>query len=411
MSETSPPGASPRLRAHSSRRSSTRRPRPEEPKATCSNCAMCPPPDPVPGVTYFRTDLKCCTYQPQLPNYLVGAILADGDPAMDEGRRRIRAHIATRVGVTARWLAPSGKRTALLRASRASSFGRTTTLRCPYYLPEQGGHAQRSGGTASPCAAPSSASTPPAPTARPSGAPSTATCASSSARCANHAVTHARAHAHRAAAARRSDVARGAGGPAPLRRRLRSLLGHVAGSRRGALPPGHLRSRGRACPATDVDRASPTPISRSSAPLDRRRTGSSAGAPCCRRGSRSTSTGRPSRSRTGRCRHLQQVRAHQAFNARALRGAEGPPRRRDRGRVPRAPPPRSRGRRARGAAPRAPPAPGAGRTWGGTPSRPPFAPGSAGSGAPQAVVASAGRGRPRRAPGARAGGEGRAGPS
>lgn len=105
----------------------------EEPKATCSNCAMCAPSNPAPGVTYFRPDVKCCSYQPSLPNYLVGAILADPDPALEEGRRRVRAHIASRVGVTSRWLAPSRKRTAIFRAARASSFGRSTLLRCPFF--------------------------------------------------------------------------------------------------------------------------------------------------------------------------------------------------------------------------------------------------------------------------------------
>jgi Fe-S-cluster containining protein len=107
-------------------------PPPPERKATCNDCAMCAPKEPLPGVAYFRPDTKCCTYQPHLPNYLVGAILADTEPAMAEGQRRIRAHIARRVGVTSRWLAPSRKRTAIFRAARDSSFGRSTLLRCPY---------------------------------------------------------------------------------------------------------------------------------------------------------------------------------------------------------------------------------------------------------------------------------------
>src|SRR5262249_47245017 len=111
-------------------------PAPPEPKATCSACAMCPPSNPLPGVTYFRPDAKCCTYQPTLPNSLVGAILADDDPGMAEGRQRVRVQIASRVGVTSRWLAPSRKRAILLRASRESSFGRSTLLRCPYFVEE-----------------------------------------------------------------------------------------------------------------------------------------------------------------------------------------------------------------------------------------------------------------------------------
>ncbi len=105
---------------------------PPERKATCNDCTMCAPKDPLPGVAYFRPDTKCCTYQPHLPNYLVGALLSDPDPAMAEGQRRVRAHIASRVGVTSRWLAPSRKRAAIFRAARDSSFGRSTLLRCPY---------------------------------------------------------------------------------------------------------------------------------------------------------------------------------------------------------------------------------------------------------------------------------------
>jgi Fe-S-cluster containining protein len=111
---------------------------PAEPKASCSNCAMCAPAEPVAGVTYFRSDTKCCTYQPTLPNYLVGAILADTEPAMAEGQRRVREHIASRVGVTSRWLAPSRKRLAIFNAARDASFGRSTVLRCPYYEPNGG---------------------------------------------------------------------------------------------------------------------------------------------------------------------------------------------------------------------------------------------------------------------------------
>ena len=112
---------------------------PEEPKATCHDCAMCPTAEPTPEVVHFRPDTKCCTYQPHLPNYLVGAILSDTEPAMAEGQRRVRAHIAGKVGVTARWLAPSRKRSALFRAARDASFGRSLTLRCPYYVDEAGG--------------------------------------------------------------------------------------------------------------------------------------------------------------------------------------------------------------------------------------------------------------------------------
>ncbi len=115
-------------------------PAPEEKKATCDNCAMCKP-EGAPageGVVYFRPDVKCCTFLPRLPNYLVGAILSDAEPGMAEGQRRVRARIAQRVGVSPRWLAPSRKYSVLHAAARVSSFGRSLTLRCPYYETEGG---------------------------------------------------------------------------------------------------------------------------------------------------------------------------------------------------------------------------------------------------------------------------------
>ncbi|MFO0755582.1 MAG: hypothetical protein U0359_03785 [Byssovorax sp.] len=112
---------------------------PEETKATCASCAMCPPASgAAEGVVYFRPDLKCCTYHPRLPGYLVGAILADERPDMAEGRRRVRAQIAGKIGVSPRWLAPSRRYSLLLKASRESSFGRSLTLRCPYFVEEGG---------------------------------------------------------------------------------------------------------------------------------------------------------------------------------------------------------------------------------------------------------------------------------
>jgi Fe-S-cluster containining protein len=112
---------------------------PEESKATCASCAMCPPAGgAVEGAVYFRPDLKCCTYHPRLPNYLVGAILADEGAEMAEGRRRVRAQIEGRIGVSPRWLAPSRRYSLLLKASRESSFGRSTALRCPYFIEEGG---------------------------------------------------------------------------------------------------------------------------------------------------------------------------------------------------------------------------------------------------------------------------------
>jgi hypothetical protein len=111
------------------------RPAVHESLATCDDCAMC---DRGGGkddgrAVHFRRDLKCCTYHPALPNFLVGAILADPSPELAEGKRRVRARIEARIGVTPEWLAPPRKQRVLLEASRATSFGRSKALLCPYF--------------------------------------------------------------------------------------------------------------------------------------------------------------------------------------------------------------------------------------------------------------------------------------
>ncbi len=113
---------------------------PAEEKATCNNCAMCPPPGVIAreGVEYFRPDTKCCTYWPTLANYLVGALLSDPDPGLAEGQRRIRARIASGDHVTPRWLAAPPEYKERLEARREREFGRSLELRCPYYI-EDGG--------------------------------------------------------------------------------------------------------------------------------------------------------------------------------------------------------------------------------------------------------------------------------
>jgi hypothetical protein len=111
-----------------------------ETKATCNDCAMCAPKGTPASASsqFFRPDTKCCTYTPRLANFLVGAVLADETPEAAEGRRRVQARIAGRVVATPRWLAPSAKYSVVHDAARRASFGRSTTLLCPYYQPDGG---------------------------------------------------------------------------------------------------------------------------------------------------------------------------------------------------------------------------------------------------------------------------------
>lgn len=112
-----------------------------ETRATCDDCAMCDKGEPTPvPMDYFRPDTKCCTYHPFLPNFLVGAILADTGPELEEGRRRLREKIASRISVTPRWIAPPRKYGVLMEAARAAGFfGRTKAALCPYFDSADGG--------------------------------------------------------------------------------------------------------------------------------------------------------------------------------------------------------------------------------------------------------------------------------
>jgi Fe-S-cluster containining protein len=110
-----------------------RRPKAAERKSTCDRCAMCAPAGADPGAfRSYHPDAKCCTYHPALPNFLVGALLADADPALAEGRRRVRAKIEQGVGVDPAGIdAPAPVRR--LYPHSAPAFGRSTALLCPYF--------------------------------------------------------------------------------------------------------------------------------------------------------------------------------------------------------------------------------------------------------------------------------------
>jgi Fe-S-cluster containining protein len=113
---------------------------PVEEMATCNDCAMCQKPGTraIPGIQYFRPDAKCCTYYPKLSNYLVGGILSDPDPGLEEGRRRIRERIEKRVAVKPQALYFPKRYRLMHKYGMPQSFGRSSTMLCPYYVKENG---------------------------------------------------------------------------------------------------------------------------------------------------------------------------------------------------------------------------------------------------------------------------------
>lgn len=111
-------------------------PVPPERNATCSRCAMCRPPgetDGSRGAVYYDPAVKCCSFHPSLPNFLVGAILEDPDPSMEEGKARVRQAIARRSGCVPTGLESSALYEHVYRNKSRDVFGRSPAMRCPYF--------------------------------------------------------------------------------------------------------------------------------------------------------------------------------------------------------------------------------------------------------------------------------------
>ena len=110
----------------------------EESAATCASCAMWRSPGPrCSNVEGFSRQTKCCTYYPELPNYLVGALLNSRSGALTTGRDRTRAIISGRIGVTPHGLLRPPKHT-LLMINAPEALGRCGSLACPYYDQQEG---------------------------------------------------------------------------------------------------------------------------------------------------------------------------------------------------------------------------------------------------------------------------------
>lgn len=110
---------------------------PKEELATCDRCAMSPGDGAPTTETTFSPNVKCCSYFPLLPNYLVGSILADASAGGTLARRSISARMLHKADVSPLGLgAPADQRVV---AEAGNAFGRSESLRCPHYVDEAGG--------------------------------------------------------------------------------------------------------------------------------------------------------------------------------------------------------------------------------------------------------------------------------
>jgi hypothetical protein len=113
-------------------------PVPRESRATCETCAMCSPAgeQPDPRGYYFDPATKCCTFLPDLPNFLVGRILSGDDRSGDPGRASVVKRIRARVAVTPLGLGPH--QSSNRYDTDIDTYGRAHDLRCPHYIEESG---------------------------------------------------------------------------------------------------------------------------------------------------------------------------------------------------------------------------------------------------------------------------------
>ncbi len=108
-------------------------PIPRETVATCEHCVMLPQAGSAPDPSFFLPGIKCCTFEPSIPNFLAGRILADVDPSTARGRAALEARIASRVGVAPRGVQSSAV-ARLLYERTPNAFGHAPALRCPYLV-------------------------------------------------------------------------------------------------------------------------------------------------------------------------------------------------------------------------------------------------------------------------------------
>lgn len=108
---------------------------PEETNATCADCAMVTD---EPGDPGFSPATKCCTFMPEVWNFLAGGVLLDQSEESASGRSTLQARLNAGLGVTPLGLGRTAAYSVLYH-NALPAFGANQALLCPHYLPEQGG--------------------------------------------------------------------------------------------------------------------------------------------------------------------------------------------------------------------------------------------------------------------------------
>jgi len=114
---------------------------PSETRSTCSSCAMLPKAGENADDRTFNPTTKCCTYLPDLHNFIAGNILADDAPENYTARRTLERRIAARVAVTPLSIAPPPLYSVIYSNSALvgpAVFGHSASLKCPLYIEHTG---------------------------------------------------------------------------------------------------------------------------------------------------------------------------------------------------------------------------------------------------------------------------------
>lgn len=110
---------------------------PRERVATCLDCAMCArtPEEQQTMIGAHNPDTKCCTYFPNVPNYLVGRAIDVDTPGARVMLGYVESGTSSEANVTLHGVAPTGKRSGLYDLiGSTGGFGRDPDLLCPYAI-------------------------------------------------------------------------------------------------------------------------------------------------------------------------------------------------------------------------------------------------------------------------------------
>lgn len=102
-----------------------------ETRATCGHCLMSR--SPIPRAERYEENLKCCTYYPFLPNFAVGAVLANESARYEMAKTTLRSFIEQR-----RYSLPIGMLAPIryqleFKKRKKGDFGQREDWLCPYY--------------------------------------------------------------------------------------------------------------------------------------------------------------------------------------------------------------------------------------------------------------------------------------